>query len=87
MNLSECLLKHKISQTAIAEFLGVTQSAVSQWMARGIVPAEHCTKIEKYFAGAIRCEDLNSRVDWAYLRAASEVISTNPSDPVPEVQE
>jgi len=64
-------MRHKTSQTALADFLGVTQSAVSQWIDRGIVPAEHCPRIEKHFTGDIRCEDLNDKVDWAYLRAAA----------------
>lgn len=72
MKLTDCLLKNKTSQTALAEMLGVTQSAVSQWIDRGIVPAEHCPKIEKHFVGDIRCEDLNDKVDWAYLREAAQ---------------
>lgn len=69
--LSACLAEHKVSQASLGEFLGVTQGAVSQWIDRGIVPAEHCPRIEKFFNGAIRCEDLNSKVDWGYLRTAS----------------
>ena len=86
MNLTECLLKHKTSQTALADFLGVTQSAVSQWIDRGIVPAEHCPRIEKHFAGDIRCEDLNDKVDWAYLRAASAPQKKNRAHDTPELK-
>ena len=84
MNLTECLLKNKTSQTALADFLGVTQSAVSQWIDRGIVPAEHCPRIEKHFAGDVRCEDLNDKVDWAYLRAAPAPQKKNRSHDTPE---
>ncbi len=81
MKLSEYLSEKRASQSALAEFLGVTQSAVSQWIERGIVPAEHCPRIEKHFNGEIRCEDLNNKVDWAYLRAASQPIEQSETLP------
>ena len=33
--------------------------------------AELCIQIEKITAGAVRCEDLMPRVDWAYLRGTA----------------
>lgn len=51
--------------------VGVKYQVVQQWLVNG-VPAEYCPLIERLTAGAVRCEDLNSKVDWAYLRAASE---------------
>ena len=55
------------SQKALAELLGVTSGAVSQW-AVGRVPFEHVIKIEQITNGAVRCEDLRPDVDWDYLR-------------------
>lgn len=53
---------------AIAELLGVTRGAIYDFIRRGYVPAEHCPTIEKFCKGVVRCEDLNDRVDWSYLR-------------------
>ena len=74
--------KHPIDRAAeilgttlegLGSLLGVSKGAVSQWKDSGRrVPAEHCPKIEKMTGGAIRCEELNDRIDWAYLRAATE---------------
>lgn len=58
------------SQTALAKHIGVSPQAVQQWVQRNIVPAEHCPVIERLTDGQVRCEELNSRVDWGYLRAA-----------------
>lgn len=56
----------------LAEKLKVTKGAVGQWKEDGrVVPAEHCPVIERLTNGAVRCEELNPKVDWAYLRAAS----------------
>lgn len=52
---------------ATAKAFGVSKAAVSNWKARGI-PVEHCPTIERLTSGQIRCEDLNSSVDWSYLR-------------------
>lgn len=68
MSLKECISKHKSSVTAVAAVCNVTQSAASQWIANNHVPAEHCPTIEKFFKGDIRCEDMNKKVDWTYLR-------------------
>lgn len=68
MSLKECISKHKSSVTAVAAVCNVTQSAASQWIANDHVPAEHCPTIEKFFNGDIRCEDMNKKVDWSYLR-------------------
>lgn len=56
----------------LAERLGVTKGAVGQWKEEGrVVPAEHCPVIERLTEGKVRCEDLNPKVDWAYLREAA----------------
>lgn len=56
------------SQQKLATLLGVTSGAVSQWE-DGKVPIPHCIPIEKLTGGAVRCEELQPGVDWAYLRA------------------
>lgn len=58
-----------ITQAKLGAILGVTKAAVGQWKQEGRrVPAEHCPKIEKLTNGQVRCEELNDRVDWGYLR-------------------
>lgn len=37
------------------------------WKRRG-VPARVCTVIEDLTDGAIKCEELNSEIDWTFLR-------------------
>lgn len=57
------------SQVALANALGVSKSAVNQWKGEGRqVPAEHCPQIERLTGGQVKCEDLNTEVDWTYLR-------------------
>lgn len=51
---------------AFSEALGVKYQVVQQWLLNG-VPAEHCPPIEKLTG--VLCEELNERVDWAYVRA------------------
>lgn len=63
------------SQQKLAELLGVTSGAVSQWV-DGEVPVQHCIPIEKITSGAVRCEDLNRHHDWAYLRATDCDVAT-----------
>lgn len=59
------------SQVDLAKALGVSKSAVNQWKADGRqVPAEHCPQIERLTGGQVKCEDLNTEVDWAYLRTS-----------------
>lgn len=60
------------SMQAVAQKLGVTKGAVSQWKLEGRrVPAEHCPLIERITAGRVRCEDLRPDVDWAFIRTGS----------------
>lgn len=57
------------SMQAMADALGVTKGAVSQWKLDGRkVPAPHCPEIEKLTGGEVRCEELNDEVDWSFLR-------------------
>ena len=63
------------SKSALACAVSVTPSAVSLWLARGGIPAEHCPSIERATNGAVRCEELRPDVDWAVLRNSSEKVS------------
>ena len=66
---------------AMAIRLGVTRSAVHQWTAAGrAVPPEHCPAIEQFTQGEVRCEELNDRVDWGYLRKSEPELA----DQVPQ---
>lgn len=58
------------SMRALAEPLGVTKGAVSQWKLPGRhIPAEHCPSIEKLTEGDVRCEQLRPDVEWAIVRS------------------
>lgn len=51
------------SMQALADRLGVTKGAVSQWKLSGRqVPAKHCQAIEAMTGGTSRCEDLRPDV-------------------------
>ena len=64
------------SKSALACAVSVTPSAVSLWLARGGIPAEHCPSIERATNGAVRCEDIRPDVDWAVLRTPREQAAT-----------
>jgi DNA-binding transcriptional regulator YdaS (Cro superfamily) len=53
--------------TAFASRVGVRYQVVQQWLQNG-VPAEHCPVIERVTNRQVRCEDLNPKVDWGFLR-------------------
>lgn len=58
------------SMQALAEKLGVTKGAVSQWKLDGRrVPAEHCPVIERLTGSEVRCEALRPDFDWKFIRA------------------
>lgn len=52
------------SVTELAARLGVRQSAVSNWLARGTVPPERCGAIEAATDGAVRAEHLRPDVEF-----------------------
>jgi len=54
--------------TAIAHYFGISTVSVYEWISRGCVPADKAPEIEKFSGGAVRCERLNDKVDWAYIR-------------------
>lgn len=47
---------------------GVPHRTVWAWHSKNKVPPEYCPPIETLTGGAIRCEELNSDIDWAVLR-------------------
>jgi len=51
---------------AFSDALEVRYQVVQQWLVNG-VPPEYCPEIEKLTGE--RCEDLNSKVDWAFVRS------------------
>lgn len=55
---------------AFADAVGVSYQVVQQWRTNG-VPAEYCPTIEKLTEGRVRCEQLNPRVDWAFIRSTA----------------
>lgn len=60
------------SLKAFAGELDVPYQTVQQWLKNG-VPAEYCPRIEKMTDGDSLCEDLNSRVDWTYIRSTAKL--------------
>ncbi len=55
----------------LARLLGIKRpSTVTNWVKRG-VPAEYCPAIERLTHGEVKCESLNCKVDWGYLRRIS----------------
>jgi DNA-binding transcriptional regulator YdaS (Cro superfamily) len=60
------------SLSDMARQLGVSYQVIQDWRKRNIVPAEHCPVVERLTAGKIRCEELNSTIDWTYLRGTEQ---------------
>ncbi|UVS95675.1 helix-turn-helix domain-containing protein [Burkholderia glumae] len=56
--------------SALAEHLGLSRGAIYDFIRRGNFNPEHCPEIEKFSQGKVRCEVLNNRVDWAFIRVA-----------------
>ena len=63
---------------AVATHFGISPVSVYEWIKRGYVPADKCPEIEKFSNGVSRCEALNAKVDWEYLR-----LSQSPELPAP----
>lgn len=61
-------------QTATARIFGVSPQATQQWSVQGRVPADYCPRIEHLLAGAVRCEELNDRVEWSLIRGGADRI-------------
>jgi DNA-binding transcriptional regulator YdaS (Cro superfamily) len=52
------LMGHFGTQASLATAVGVTPSAISQWVRRGIIPAEHAITIERITEGKFRAVEL-----------------------------
>jgi len=52
------LIKHFKTQSNMAQTLGVHRSAVSHWIKRGGIPAEHAIAIEMTTEGKFKAVDL-----------------------------
>lgn len=55
------------SAKKLAEILGVTSAAITQWK-DGRVPAERCPEIERATQGRVLCEELRHDVAWDVIR-------------------
>ena len=61
------------SQVLLAKLIGVTKQTVQNWKnGSSQIPEDKCIEIEKCTSGAVRCEDLNSRADWQYIRSTAK---------------
>lgn len=54
---------------SLARHFGISPVSVYEWIAAGQVPAERCPEIERLTQGQVRCEELNTRVDWSVVRS------------------
>jgi transcriptional regulator with XRE-family HTH domain len=61
------LARHSITQAEFAGLLGVTQSAVSQWILGGPITEENRAKILRHTSGEVPAELL---FPYAYVRPA-----------------
>jgi len=68
------------SATELAVRIGVAQSAISNWKARGKVPAEHCIAIERETHGTVTVEDLRPDLDWAVIRGKPAAAPEAPAE-------
>lgn len=65
-------IKEAGGATTVAALFGINRGSVYGWIEDGRVPADRCPTIEKWTGGKVRCEELNDRVNWGYLRAQAE---------------
>ncbi len=69
MNGIERAIEHFKGLSAMARALGVSSyQVVQQWRDSGHVPPKYCPAIERLTNREIKCEELDSTVDWAYVR-------------------
>lgn len=73
MKLADYLREQEIRPPDFARMLGVNQGLLHQWLSGDRPIAAHqCPRIEKATNGKVRCEDLNDKVDWAFVRGTAE---------------
>jgi len=77
MKLADYLAKHKISQTALADYLNVSQGRVWQWLNGERVTPKYCPDIEVWSNREVTCEELNDTVNWRYLRDSAQAIANS----------
>jgi DNA-binding transcriptional regulator YdaS (Cro superfamily) len=67
----EKAIEHFGSLSAMARALQLSgYQVIQEWRRQARVPAEHCPTVERLTG--VRCEQLNSRVDWAFLRSTGK---------------
>lgn len=54
----------------LARQLGVSKAVVWNWTQRG-VPPQFCPEIERLTNRQVKCEELNSKVNWSILRTTA----------------
>lgn len=64
MNALDLAISTAGSQQALADHVGVVQSAVANWLKRGRVPSEHCLAIEIATGGVVGRKDLRPDDFW-----------------------
>lgn len=65
MNALNFAIDHAGGASRLAALLGIGQSAVSNWRARGTPPEEvHCVAIEHCTDGAVTVEELRPNARW-----------------------
>lgn len=67
----EKAIEHFGSMSAMARALHLSgYQVIQEWRRQARVPAEHCPTVERLTG--VRCEHLNARVDWGFLRSTDK---------------
>jgi DNA-binding transcriptional regulator YdaS (Cro superfamily) len=61
----------------MARQLEVSHQVIQGWRKQARVPPQHCPRIERLLEGAVRCEQLNDDIDWAYLRTTEPATNSS----------
>lgn len=62
-NLARVVIRRAGGPTAVAERVGLLQSAVSNWISRNRIPREHCATVEA-MAGMRFAEQMHDDICW-----------------------
>lgn len=65
----------------VAAHFEINPVSVYEWIKRDRVPADKCPEIEKLSGGAVKCEEMNSEVDWQFVRTARQAKRIAPAKP------